>query len=227
MEAAGSVGACSAGGSSTCIEGALCSPVSVGGSEDIAAGSSSTAGTTFCSVGASEVDITTGSSSAAGSSSAVDAVFESAMIDVCSAATAVAGDGGTSLITGGSSVGSGDAEITSPPAKGEGPAGSAASAAASLAGLSAIGLAVTTPSFPTGGDSVAVFSDDGLDVPLMEAESESRSRSEGLGEPERTIGKLNAVEERRTAVPTRLHRDFLEGGDEETGTDGVADMVDR
>lgn len=76
------------------------------------------------------------------------------------------------------------------------------------------------------------LSDDGLEVPLIEAESESRSRSEGLGEVERMIGTLNAVEERRTAAPTRPHRVFLaeSGGGvaegvAEDGTGGDDDIV--
>jgi len=128
---------------------------------------------------------------------------------------------------GSSKLGSGDEVITSVPAKGEGPTGSGASAAASLAGLSAIGLGVV-PLFPKGGANVEVLSDDGLDVPLMEVESESRSGSDGLGELARMPGMLNAVEERRITVPTRPHRFFLEGGDEEIASGGgVVDMVYR
>ena len=126
---------------------------------------------------------------------------------------------------GGSSVDSGDA-VTPPSAKGEGPTGSAASAAASLAGLSAIGLGAIPET--SGDDRVAVSScltDPGLDEPLIEVESESRSRSEGLGEPERIPGMLN-VEERRITVPTLPHRDFLEGGEAEIEPGGVVDMVE-
>jgi hypothetical protein len=125
-------------------------------------------------------------------------------------------------MTGGSSIDFGDA-VTSPPAKGEGPAGSEASAAASLAGLSAIGLGVIPLPLPAADISNCLI-DPGLDEPLIEAESESRSRSEGLGEAARIPGMENAVEERRMTVPTRFHRDFLEG-DAEVGS-GVVDMVE-
>jgi hypothetical protein len=124
---------------------------------------------------------------------------------------------------GGSSVDSGDA-VTSPPAKGEVPAGSEASAAASLAGLSAIGLGVIPLPLPAADISNCLI-DPGLDEPLIEAESESRSRSEGLGEAARIPGMLNAVEERRMTVPTLFHRDFLEG-DTEIEPGGVVDMVE-
>src|ERR1700736_7028162 len=125
------------------------------------------------SVGGFEAYSGTGSSLGAGSTSG------SAMRTDCSAAAGVAGVGGISLTTRCSIVlDSGDAVIASSPIKGEGPTGSEASAAASLAGLSAIGLGVVL-SFPAGGSSVAALSDDGLDEPLMEVESESRSASEG------------------------------------------------
>lgn len=167
----------------------------------------------------------------AGSSSAADttgATSGSFMRAGCSAVIGIAGKGGISLPMGGSTVDVGDAVITSPTAKGDGPEGSEASAAASLAGLSAMGLGVAALLFPIGGDSIAVLSDDGLDVPLMEVESESRSGSEGLGELERVMpGILKAVEERRITVPTRPHLGFLEGGDEEMDPGGVVDMVDR
>lgn len=202
--AAGTVGstvACSVEASST-RGGVICSPISIDGFEVY---------------------------SGAGSASAAGVCSGSAARDGCSAATGVAGVGGISLTASGSIVDSGDAVTTPPPANGEGAMGSAASAAASLAGLSAIGLGVVPSPFPEGGDSKAVatcLNDGGLEEPLMEAVSESRSRSEGLGDPERIPGMLNAVEERFTAVPTLPQRDFLEGGDAEIEPVDVVDIVE-
>jgi hypothetical protein len=61
----------------------------------------------------------------------------------------------------------------------------------------------------------------------MKAESESRSRSgsEGLVEAARAPGMLNAVEERRITVPTRVHRFFLDSGEAEIEPGGVIDRV--
>ena len=232
IEGTGSAGTCAAGTCSTetscsCIEGGVvCPPVSVGGFEVyLGAGSSSGTGATSGS--------TTGAGSGAGAGSTEEGGISSVAGGStaragCGAGVGVAGVGGISLIVGGSSVGSGDAVTASPLAKGEGPTGSEASAAASLAGLSAIGLGVPLP-FPEGGDSAPVSNcliDPGLEDPLMEAESESRSRSEGLGEAARTPGMLNAVEERRITVPTRLHRFFLDGGEAEIEPGGVVDIVE-
>lgn len=63
---------------------------------------------------------------------------------------------------------------------------------------------------------------------------DSRSRSEGVGLSDR-LGRENAVEDRRTRVPTRLHLDLSFGvgeGEEEVGggeevLSGVVDIVMR
>lgn len=141
----------------------------------------------------------------------------------CSAGAGVAGAGvagagvaGTVGMSVGAFVSTGD-ELSTSPANGDGPIGSEASSAASLAGLSAIGLGAIWPTFPEEGTSVSTcLSDVGFDEPLMEVESESRSRSEGVGDEGRN-GRLNAVDERRTTCPTRPHRDFFAGDDEESG----------
>lgn len=136
----------------------------------------------------------------------------------------------------------GDDDMTVPSAKGDGPRcaeGSEASAAASLIGLSAIGLGAIWLPF-AGGDNPAVSSclidaeeellPPRIEPALTETESESRSCSEGLGDDVRaTPGMLNAVEDRRTRVPTRFHReDFFGvrlGGGEPVIDAGGEDMV--
>lgn len=93
--------------------------------------------------------------------------------------------------------------------------------AASLAGLSAMGLGIEGTPLPAGAgdDSAAVstsLSDDGLEEPFREATSESRSRSEGLGDDVRVEDLLN---ERRTAPAIRRHLGFLLAGS------GVVDNI--
>lgn len=119
----------------------------------------------------------------------------------------------------------GDEVITSPPARGDGPTGSEASAAASLAGLSAIGLGLAPLPPPEKGDSIPVAScliDGGLEELLIEAVSESRS--EGLGEPGRMPGILNALVDRRITPPTFPQRFFLEGGDAEVESVDIVEI---